>query len=172
MIAYIIRRLIYSVFILIGVNLLTFWLFFAVNTPDDMARMQLGAKRVTPEAIANWKADRGYNRPLLYNSAAAGGKSLTDTIYFSKSVEMFRLNFGFADDGRDIANEISRRMWRFLNALIRSTSALSLGVHSMSTRAPVLPWILPGANSMPSRPTNELSSLLFFHSRASRSPMR
>jgi len=111
MIAYIIRRLIYSVFILIGVNLLTFWLFFAVNTPDDMARMQLGAKRVTPEAIANWKADRGYDRPLLYNSAAEGGKSLTDTIYFSKSVEMFRLNFGFADDGRDIANEIGRRMW-------------------------------------------------------------
>ena len=95
MIAYIIRRLIYSVFILIGVNLLTFWLFFAVNTPDDMARMQLGAKRVTPEAVANWKADRGYDRPLLYNPSAEGSKALTDTIYFSKSVEMFRLNFGF-----------------------------------------------------------------------------
>ena len=89
MIAYIIRRLIYSVFILVGVNLLTFWLFFTVNTPDDMARMQLGAKRVTPEAIVNWKADHGYDKPLLYNAAATGARAYTDTIYFSKSVEMF-----------------------------------------------------------------------------------
>ena len=52
MIAYIIRRLFYAIPILIGVNLLTFLLFFVVNTPDDMARMQLGMKRVTPDAAA------------------------------------------------------------------------------------------------------------------------
>ncbi|HTP62322.1 MAG TPA: ABC transporter permease, partial [Burkholderiales bacterium] len=50
MFAYIVRRLLYAIPILVGVNLLTFLLFFIVNTPDDMARMQLGAKRVTPEA--------------------------------------------------------------------------------------------------------------------------
>ncbi|HUG59643.1 MAG TPA: ABC transporter permease, partial [Candidimonas sp.] len=36
---YVIRRLLYGILILIGVNLLTFVLFFAVNTPDDMARL-------------------------------------------------------------------------------------------------------------------------------------
>ena len=72
MLAYIIRRLLYAIPILIGVNLLTFALFFVVNTPDDMARMQLGVKRVTPEAIQNWKAERGYDKPLLLNAAAAG----------------------------------------------------------------------------------------------------
>ena len=51
MLAYIVRRLLYAIPILIGVNLLTFLLFFVVNTPDDMARMQLGARRVTPEAV-------------------------------------------------------------------------------------------------------------------------
>ena len=51
MMAYIIRRLLYAIPILIGVNLITFVLFFTVNTPDDMARMHLGMKRVTPEAI-------------------------------------------------------------------------------------------------------------------------
>ena len=51
MFAYIVRRVLYAVPILIGVNLITFALFFIVNTPDDMARMQLGAKRVTPEAV-------------------------------------------------------------------------------------------------------------------------
>ena len=110
MLAYIIRRLLYAIPILIGVNLLTFGLFFVVNTPDDMARMQLGAKRVTPEAIQKWKAERGYDKPLLWNPAAAGSAALTETIFFSKSVRMFAADFGRADDGRDIAREISTRM--------------------------------------------------------------
>ncbi|RMD58008.1 MAG: ABC transporter permease, partial [Nitrospirae bacterium] len=42
MIAYIIRRILYSIPIIIGVNLLTTMLFFYVNTPDDMARRILG----------------------------------------------------------------------------------------------------------------------------------
>ena len=52
MLAYFFRRLLYAVPILIGVNFITFALFFVVNTPDDMARMQLGVKRVTAEASA------------------------------------------------------------------------------------------------------------------------
>ena len=110
MIAYLVRRLLYAIPILIGVNLFTFALFFVVNTPDDMARMQLGVKRVTPEAIQKWKAERGYDKPLLWNAAAAGSAALTDTIFFGKSVRMFVGDFGRADDGRDIAREISARM--------------------------------------------------------------
>jgi len=110
MLAYVIRRLLYAIPILIGVNLFTFALFFVVNTPDDMARMQLGVKRVTPEAIQKWKAERGYDKPLVWNSAAAGSGALTDTILFSKSVRMFVGDFGRADDGRDIAREIGTRM--------------------------------------------------------------
>ena len=72
MLAYVIRRFLYAIPILIGVNLITFTLFFVVNTPDDMARMQLGIKRVTPEAIQRWKAERGYDKPLLWNAKAAG----------------------------------------------------------------------------------------------------
>src|SRR5690606_4016964 len=56
MIRYIARRLLYGVFILIGVNLLTFVLFFAVNTPDDMARLAIGGQRVSQSAIERWKA--------------------------------------------------------------------------------------------------------------------
>ena len=111
MTGYIIRRCLYAVLILVGVNLLTFTLFFKVNTPDDMARMQLGAKRVTPDAIEKWKADRGYDKPLLYNAGAQGVARFTDTLYVQKSAEMFRFNFGRADDGRDISREIFSRMW-------------------------------------------------------------
>jgi len=109
-IAYIVRRLFYGIPILLGVNLITFALFFVVNTPDDMARMQLGMKRVTPEAIQKWKEERGYDRPLLWNEQVQGVRKLTDTIFFAKSARMFVFDFGRADDGRDIAHEIKTRM--------------------------------------------------------------
>lgn len=110
MIAYLIRRILYAIPILIGVNLLTFLLFFVVNTPDDMARMQLGMKRVTPEAIEKWKQQRGYDKPLLFNADAAGAQKFTQTIFFQKSANMFVFDFGYADDGRSISREILTRM--------------------------------------------------------------
>src|SRR6478752_3683642 len=105
MLAYIVRRVLYAIPILIGINVITFALFFLVNTPDDMARMQLGQKRVTPEAIQKWKAERGYDKPLFYNSG-----SFTNTIFFEKSVKLFAFDFGYAEDNRDIAGEIRSRM--------------------------------------------------------------
>ena len=110
MIAYIVRRVLYAIPILIGVNLITFVLFFVVNTPDDVARMQLGAKRVTPEAIERWKVEHGYDKPLLWNESAAGAGKFTDTIFYDKSVRLFAFDFGNADDGRNIAHEIRTRM--------------------------------------------------------------
>ena len=110
MFAFIVRRLLYAPLILIGVNVLTFALFFIVNSPDDMARMQLGVKRVTPEAITKWKAERGYDKPLFLNEDAAGLGVLTDTIFFTKSARMVVGDFGRAEDGRDIAREIATRM--------------------------------------------------------------
>ena len=110
MLAYIIRRLLYAIPILIGVNLITFLLFFVVNTPDDMARMQLGARRVTPEAIEKWKAERGYDLPMAWNAQAEGAQKLTRTIFFEKSVRLFAFDFGTSEDKRDIAREISVRM--------------------------------------------------------------
>jgi peptide/nickel transport system permease protein len=110
MLAYIVRRVLYAIPILIGVNLITFVLFFVVNTPDDMARMHLGLKRVTPEAIAKWKQERGYDKPMLFDGNAAGTGKLTNTIFFDKSVPLFWFDFGHAEDGRDIAHEIRSRM--------------------------------------------------------------
>ena len=111
MMAYIIRRALYAIPILIGVNIITFVLFFVVNSPEDMARMHLGMKRVTPEAIQKWKQEHGYDRPLLYNSSAPGLKSLSDTIFFEKSVKLFQFEFGSSDSGRDIGYDIGQRMW-------------------------------------------------------------
>ncbi len=127
MLAYLLRRLLYAIPILIGVNLITFALFFVVNTPDDMARMQLGVKRVTPEAIAKWKGERGYDKPLFVNEGASGIAIVTDTIFFGKSARMFAGDFGRAEDGRDIAREIVSRMGPSL-AIALPTFVLGLWV--------------------------------------------
>lgn len=111
MLTYLLRRTLYAVLILIGVNFLTFALFFAVNTPDDMARLSIGGKRVTAEAIENWKAEHGYNRPLLWNEKASGLEKATDTIFWKHSARMFAGDLGASDAGRDIAREIKTRMW-------------------------------------------------------------
>jgi len=109
--AYIVRRLLYAIPLLIGVNLITFLLFFVVNSPDDMARMHLGMKRVTPEAVATWKREHGYDKPLLFNREGEGLARIADTIFFDKSVRLFAFDFGSSDSGRDIGYDISRRMW-------------------------------------------------------------
>ncbi len=110
MINYIVRRIGYGVLILIGVNLFTFMLFFAVNTPDDMARMNIGGKRVSQDAIEKWKVERGYNKPLFWNVASPGAAKLTNTIFFERSVQLFALDFGASDSGRDIGYELRKRV--------------------------------------------------------------
>jgi len=110
MINYIVRRIGYGVLILIGVNLFTFALFFTVNTPDDMARMNIGGKRVSQDAIEKWKVERGYNKPLFWNAEAPGTGRLTNTIFFDRSVQLFALDFGASDSGRDIGYEIRKRV--------------------------------------------------------------
>lgn len=111
MLTYIARRLLYALPILFGVNVLTFALFFLVNTPDQMAQVQLGGKFTSPEAVANWKAERGYDKPLFINRDAAGAGVLTDTIFFEKSLRLFVFDFGKSDEGRNIGAEIRERMW-------------------------------------------------------------
>lgn len=111
MFVYIIRRILYAIPILIGINLITFALFFMVNSPQDVARAHLGEKYVTQEAIDNWVAEKGYDQPFLYNSQEQGIDQFTSTIFFQKSLKLFVFDFGQADDGRDIATDVLTRMW-------------------------------------------------------------
>lgn len=113
MLNFVLRRIGYGVLILLGVNLATFILFFTVNTPDDMARLNLGGKRVTADAIDKWKAERGYDKPLYLNAKKQGVEAVTETIFWERSVSLFALDFGRADSesAGDIGHEVSQRMW-------------------------------------------------------------
>ena len=110
MIVYVARRMLYALPILLGVNVITFVLFFVVNSPDDMARLHLGSKYITQDAIQNWKAERGYDKPLLWNATQAGTAQLTDTIFYRNTLKLFLFKFGQSDSGRDIGYDISQRM--------------------------------------------------------------
>jgi peptide/nickel transport system permease protein len=107
---YLARRTIYAVLILIGVNLLTFTLFFAVNSPDNIARLNIGAKRVSQDAIEKWKAERGYDKPLWFNAKEEGFDKVRQTIFYDRSLKLFTLEFGTSDSGRDIRHEMATRI--------------------------------------------------------------
>lgn len=111
MISYIFRRALYAIPILIGVNIITFVLFFVVNSPDDVARLHLGQKHITEQQIEDWKRERGYHLPLFINSKEVGLEKITQTIFFQKSFKLFLFDFGSSDSGRDIGYDISNRMW-------------------------------------------------------------
>ncbi|NOQ77079.1 MAG: ABC transporter permease subunit [Methylococcaceae bacterium] len=120
MIQYILRRCLYALPILLGVNILTFVLFFVVNSPDDMARMQLGHKHVTEEAVQNWKHQQGYDLPLLWNQQAEATDKLTETIFYQKSISLFLFDFGLSESGRNIGADIKQRMWPSLSIALPS----------------------------------------------------
>ncbi|WP_367606238.1 ABC transporter permease [Legionella sp. W05-934-2] len=111
MIRYILKRMLYAVPILIGINIITFALFFMVNSPDDMARMQLGEKHVKPSVIEHWKKTHGYDLPLFYNDQKAGIEQFSQTLFTQKSLKLLLFDFGVSDSGRDISYDISNRMW-------------------------------------------------------------
>ncbi len=144
MFSYLIRRIAYGALVLLGVNLATFFLFFTINTPDDMARLNIGGKRVTQEVIEKWKSERGYDKPLYLNSARSGSERITETIFWERSVSLFTLNFGRADSesAGDIGHEVASRMWvsiqmalpLFILQVIASTSFALLLVMFRNSR--------------------------------------
>ncbi len=110
---FLVRRVLYGALILLGVNLATFFLFFTVNTPDDMARLNIGGKHVNQEIIDKWKVERGYDKPLYVNDKKQGIERVTETMFWERSISLFTLNFGRADSesAGDIGHEVATRMW-------------------------------------------------------------
>lgn len=119
MLAYIIRRILYAIPILIGVNIIVFVLFFVVNSPDSMARSILGEKNITQEDVDNWKRKNGYHLPLFLNTEATGTAVVTQTVFFQKSAKLFVFDFGVSDTNNiDITSQIGERMWASLTIAV------------------------------------------------------
>jgi peptide/nickel transport system permease protein len=105
MFSYLLRRLLYAPLIILGVMLLTFVLFFVVQSPETSARNVLG-KRATPKTIGDWLHKRGYDKPLFLNTggAKAGASTGTfDTIFINEMRKLATFDLGVSDvTGREL----------------------------------------------------------------------
>jgi peptide/nickel transport system permease protein len=139
MIAYIIRRCLYAFPIIAGVNLIIFFLFFYVNSPDDMARKSLGDKNITRGAIERWKNEHNYHLPLFINPQEQGISKISQTIFFNKSTGLFLFNFGKSDRNNiDIGYQIRRRI---KPSLLMQLPTFILGILVTITLAMILAYI-------------------------------
>jgi peptide/nickel transport system permease protein len=128
MLYYLLRRILYMFPILVAVNLLTFMLFFMVNTPEQMARLQLGHKYITQQEVNDWLHQHHYDMPFFYNHEAKGKEQITQTLFYAKSLRLFSFDFGQSLLGRDIGQDIKQRMGPSLVIAI-PTLLLGLLVH-------------------------------------------
>src|SRR5436190_2476651 len=94
MLNYLVRRLLYVPLIVFGVLMLTFFLFFVVQSPESRAKAVLD-KRATPEAIKNYLHQRGYDKPLIINNRPE--EALFDSIFFNEIKKLMRFDFGKSD---------------------------------------------------------------------------
>lgn len=103
MLAFVLRRLAYGVFVVLGVLLFLFVLFFWAVSPEDMARRAVGEK-APREAIEQWIANHGYDKPRLWNPEAP-----TDVLLVDHFTTMLTFDFGVSDaDGAEIAERLRR----------------------------------------------------------------
>jgi peptide/nickel transport system permease protein len=108
MAAYLVRRLAYGAFTVLGVLLLLFVLFFTVTDPDDIARKAVG-DRAKAEVYVQWKKNHGYDRPLFLNGehGITDSKRYTDTLLFEHFRRMLTFDFGRSDaDDTPIAKRL------------------------------------------------------------------
>ncbi len=119
---YIVRRVLYAIPVLVGINLITFLLFFVVNTPDHIAKINLGHKYITQDQLNLWKQQHGYHLPLLYDT---DNHSFTNTIFWQKSIALFKFEFGLGDNGRDIKQAIKER---YIPSLSIAIPSLAIGL--------------------------------------------
>ena len=102
MFSYLIRRLLYAVPIVLGVMLLTFVLFFVLQSPETMARNVLG-KRATPQSMAAWLHERGYDKPRFVNTQP--GAKLHDSIFIHELVKLSTFDLGVSDVTKESLGE-------------------------------------------------------------------
>ncbi|MDQ2731130.1 MAG: ABC transporter permease [Armatimonadota bacterium] len=92
MIAYIIRRVLLGIPTVIGVCLITFFLFYLMVPPREVARKNLGSKSPTQAQINQWLEQHGYNKPPIQQ-------------FEGFMVELATFHFGNSDVDNEPINE-------------------------------------------------------------------
>jgi peptide/nickel transport system permease protein len=91
--AYIIRRVLYTIPLVLGVCLITFVLFEVLYTPEVRARRELG-QHATAEQIKDIIRARGWDRPLLLDLRAPGWQKVTTSRFVQHMTRLLTFRFG------------------------------------------------------------------------------
>ena len=93
MTAYIIRRVLYTIPLVLGVCLFTFILFEWIVPPEVRAAKLLG-QHANAADIAEEVRIRGWDKPLVWNSGAEGLRQATDTRFVRHMTRLLLFDFG------------------------------------------------------------------------------
>ena len=63
MLGYLVRRILYAIPTLLGVMVVTYFLFFGISSPETIARRNLSTRNPKPQQIQQWLKDHGYDKP-------------------------------------------------------------------------------------------------------------
>ena len=120
---YFLRRLLYAVPIVFGVMVLTFALFFLVQSPKMAAKRNLGPK-ATPQAVENWLHQRGYDKPRFFNTGP--GQKLFDSQFFNHMRSLTTFDLGNSDATGEPVLEKFRK--GAIPSLLITVPAFALGI--------------------------------------------
>ena len=110
MTAYVIRRLLYTIPLVLGVCLFTFVLFEWIVPPEVRAAQAIG-RHATAEAIQKEIRKRGWDKGLVWNARAEGVQRLTDTRFARHMSRLLLFRFGRTEKTHeDIGQAILRGM--------------------------------------------------------------
>lgn len=110
MLAYLVRRLLYAIPIVLGVLLILFVIFNAVSNPEAIARRAIGEKASGP-AVQAWLKKRGYDRPAYFDPSQKGMRRFTEARLCNYLWETVRFQFGKSSrDDTPIGDKILRGM--------------------------------------------------------------
>lgn len=110
MIAYIIRRVLYTIPLVLGVCLITFVLFEWIVPPEVRAMRAIG-RHATAEEVQKEIHKRGWDKGLVWNGKAEGTGHLTDTRFVNHMGRLLLFRFGRTQKtNEDIGRAILRGM--------------------------------------------------------------
>jgi peptide/nickel transport system permease protein len=135
MLFYAVRRICYAIPILFGVILLTFTLFYVINTPDTLAVKEL-QKAANPETIRQWKIQKGFcvytDEGLRKEMEVEAGRAAPGTViteedirsvskpilFLHYSVDLLTLDFGRDRDDRPVSQVLFSGMGPSLKMMV------------------------------------------------------
>jgi len=107
-ISYVIRRVLYTIPLVLGICLFTFFLFDVMFSPRERAMRELG-RHADAESVQDLIHSRGWDKGLFYNAQARGVRRFADTRFAHHMGSLLLFRFGRSDKTHEEIGQMIRR---------------------------------------------------------------